>query len=41
VFAVYEEDLRFAVETVLFIVRVVYEACFISEASGVDAPLAV
>jgi hypothetical protein len=38
---VHKEDLSFAVETVLFVVRVVYEASFISEARGVDTPFAV
>jgi hypothetical protein len=40
-FAVHENDLCFAVETVFVVVSVVYEAGFVAESGGVDDPFAV
>jgi len=40
-FAVYEEDLSFAIQPVFFIVRVIDEACFVAQPSGIDTPFAV
>jgi hypothetical protein len=40
-FAIYEDNFGFAVQAVLFVFGVVYEARRVSEARGVDYPFAV